>query len=85
MNTASTLVKAITVTLNVTKNEENVTCVKASETTQVSHRELVPKPAGILMPWPNLMNSLLNVHMTIHTASKKLPLSGSLVGNKLLL
>ena len=34
MNTASTLVLATTATLNVIKNEENVTFVKASETTQ---------------------------------------------------
>merc|ERR1719204_2085049 len=84
-NTASTLVLATTATLNVIKNEENVTFVKASETTQVSHRELVPKTAGIPMPWLNLTNSLLNVHMIIRTASKKLPQNGSLEGNRLLL
>ena len=85
MNTASTLVLATIATLNVIKNEENATFVKASETTQVSHRELVPKTAGILMFWLNLTNSLLNVRMIIHIASKKLPQNGSLEGNRLLL
>ena len=83
MNTASTLVLATTATLNVIKNEENVTCVKASETIQVFHRELVPKTAGILMPWLNLTNSLLNVRMTIHIASRKLQQNGSLEDNRL--
>ena len=83
MNTASTLVLATIATLNVIKNEENATYVKASETIQVFHRELVPKTAGILMPWLNLTNSLLNVHMIIHIASKKLPQNGSLEGNRL--
>ena len=83
-NTASTLVLATTATLNVTKNVENVTCVKASETTQVSHKELVPKHAGIPMPWLNLTNSLLNVLMIIHTVSKKLRQNGSPEGNRLL-
>ena len=84
MNTVNTLVKAIIVTSSVTKNDENVTCAKASETVPASPKVLVPMTVGIAMPWLNQVISLLNVHMTILIASKKLLLNGSLEVNKLL-